>query len=115
GIGRIRISKKDDGPNVNINIPMGTYFADQGPEKVDDLSKPHLWLLTLVTTKSVTLKAGISCGITEARVETTQPPPAHREMRSVLRFEQADDRYFEVTASDDPDAKIPNLAPWNSS
>jgi hypothetical protein len=114
GHGVLKICKLDDAPDKKImRVPMGTYFADAGTIDNTLSGEPAWWLLTVVTTQSTQLKPGQTCTLVHARIEPTGAPPAHTEMKSVLRFEKADRRYFEVSDSGDIDKPLPNLAPWN--
>ena len=115
GKGLLRICKSDDAPDTRkMAVPMGTYFDDQGSGEGPAISTTKQWLLTVVTTQSVTFRPRQKCAVVRARVEPTEPPPAHPELKSVMRFQKSDRRYFEVGASPDPDAPVPNLAPWNA-
>jgi hypothetical protein len=115
GTGFLKICKNDDGNDTkNMRVPMGTSFDDQGPLGTRS-GEPDMWLLSVVTTKSTTFKPGQKCAVVPARVVPVSPPLAHPELKSVLRFEKDDKRNFEIAAPDDPDAPLPDLAPWNTS
>jgi hypothetical protein len=114
GNGFMRICKEDDQPDTKrMPVPMGTFFADDGPIG-ERTGQPDQWLLTLVTTKSITFKPGQKCAVVPARVAFTSPPPAHREMKAVMRFEKDDKRHFSIAAPEDIGAPNPDLAPWNT-
>jgi hypothetical protein len=117
GHGKLKICKMPDFLNVDysvsFDIPEGTRFADQGPNEGYIPGLPQFWLLTVATKESAVLKPTQQCIVVKAEVVPSTPPPAYPELRPVLRFSKSDGRYFEITATDDPDAPLPNLFPWN--
>ena len=118
GAGKLKICKALDEIGVNYQknmpIPMGTYFADVGPIEGYDLSKPQRWLLTVATTSSVMLHPAQKCVVVNAHVVETGVPPTHTDLNVVHRFNVSDKRLFEISAPNDINAPIPDLAPWNS-
>jgi hypothetical protein len=113
GTGFIKICKEGDQDDTkNMRVPMGTFFADDGPIG-EPTGQPNWWLLKIVTTKSTTFKPGQKCAVVPARVVFTSPPPAHRELKSVMRFEKGDNRHFSIAAPEDINDPNPDLAPWN--
>ena len=111
GNGRLKICKVEEGvPDTkNMRVPMGTYFMDTGPiQRLPTATGPQMWRLTVVTTNSITFKPGQKCAVVPALVVPLTPIP----FKSVMRFDMADKRHFEILAPDFI-AEKPDLAPWN--
>ena len=112
GKGRLKICKMEGGaPDTkNMRVPMGTYFTDAGPiQPLPSATGPQMWRLTVATTNPIAFKPGQKCAVVPARVVSLTPPP----FKSVMRFDMADKRYFEISAPADINAPKPDLAPWN--